>query len=1056
MSSHHGHHAVSHGRMASSRSDLIELSRHLRHERLYVQHEKQQLSAIHERVKATSERLGHVSWVARQQRENLGQDYAASIIGCQRANLLERTRFVDAYKILSYHEIVYADFLRALRQKPALLAAALARGDKLGLDKAAEVVSAVFGGLYAGCVLPEDEALVLRALYKLMETQLTSAPNPRKLLRQGNCAFTRMYKAFNEELFSAKLFLTSALYEPILAVLTDVEIFLDIDPEKLVIRFPAQDRQRKFGAPDSPEYEARVGEHRAYVVKKLVTLTNGFVESIRRNLYCFPASLARLLRTMYGLLMASACAEPRDVNAVCVDVIFDLFICPAMVDPNPVGIIDTPISYVARSNLMQIAQILKVLALWKWEEIDPRLMDLYSNFDKECMSSVLEAMLEAGEMSEEAEDAAHKLAAGATDDRTEGQSRLAVLLTRQQLEDVIGFLRNLRDHSDAADFEHDNELTALLAPLPENVPGNGADSNNKSSFEDSGSASPATTSNSNSLAAKKQALASKLTNVANSVSKSVVKKEEDSSTADESVNSGTGSSSELVPMDPDTVIVIPITDASMGNEPPGFLSEEHVLTRSRQQSRVVRMNLANLPGGGGSEDGIAESEENSSLVHVGEKRTRFSISHDDGSIGNTSDNLEAISEAASDHSVESSLEDEVDQAEDPIIDNLSDMVSANVSGRGTPNVSGRDTPSSQVTEGEELAGGGGRSTTGNPEEEPNNAAEARRPEEEAKAPEAPAAVERPGPNRGATSGTNNVSGAGAVPPGSANVRGGGLGGRPRRPVMPRKAGETDLEEKFGRFEIKPPPRHVRAAGTSSEQGDETVSMVSDTWSTDVLASDTETLGEGDGVGRAQPPGSAGDLDELARNRMLDELVVPPAAANLPRSEGSLASASGANLLDVAETASEAWSMDVLASDSESLRLGELDNEDTASVAQSDDTRFTDDTTRSDPEPGEGAASGGGNGAASARGGRRDDVTQGKRAPLDPNSKPSRAAAVEQWARQSSGRQPGSGQGLAAAVVAGNLPRRGSDSSGLGAEATSRGKRIIYITQNIFKVTILFQ
>ncbi len=63
------------------------------------------------------------------------------------------------------------------------------------------------------------------------------------------------------------------------------------------------------------------------------------------------------------------------------------------------------------------------------------------------------------------------------------------------------------------------------------------------------------------------------------------------------------------------------------------------------------------------------------------------------------------------------------------------------------------------------------------------------------------------------------------------------------------------------------------------------------------------------------------------------------------SSGSLGSASAANLLDVSETCSEAWSMDVLASDTESLRLAELDNEDTASVARSDDTRFTDDTTR---------------------------------------------------------------------------------------------------------------
>ena len=107
-----------------------------------------------------------------------------------------------------------------------------------------------------------------------------------------------------------------------------------------------------------------------------------------------------------------------------------------MVDPNPVGIIDTPVSYVARSNLMQVAQILKMIALMKWEEIsDERLHDLYSRFDKEAMSSVLEAMLDAGDVSE-AEDWSSSdggssgegggggLAGGG------GLSRLAVLMTR--------------------------------------------------------------------------------------------------------------------------------------------------------------------------------------------------------------------------------------------------------------------------------------------------------------------------------------------------------------------------------------------------------------------------------------------------------------------------------------------------------------------------------------------------------------------------------------------------------------------------------------------------
>ena len=60
----------------------------------------------------------------------------------------------------------------------------------------------------------------------------------------------------------------------------------------------------------------------------------------------------------------------------------------------------------------------------------------------------------------------------------------------------------------------------------------------------------------------------------------------------------------------------------------------------------------------------------------------------------------------------------------------------------------------------------------------------------------------------------------------------------------------------------------------------------------------------------------GNMEEMVRNRMLDELAVPPVAGGGGGGGGSLASASASNLLDVAETASEAWSMDVLASDSE--------------------------------------------------------------------------------------------------------------------------------------------
>ena len=330
---------------------------------------------------------------------------------------------------------------------------------------------------------------------------------------------------------------------------------------------------------------------------------------------------------------------------------------------------------------------------------------------------------------------------------------------------------------------------------------------------------------------------------------------------------------------------------------------------------------------------VANSEENSSVAAgVGEKRTRFSLSHDDGSIGNTSDNLEAISEAASNHSVASSLEEcEVDQTEDDamIIDNLSDMVSANVSGRGTPNVSGRDTPSSQVTEEGEEAKDPQGSRPPQPQQAQPRSQSGRQPVQPV------------------------VVGAGPVVVGvSTAARQGNQG---------RKNGEPDLEEKFGRFEIKPGKGPGGVGG--SEQGDETVSMVSDTWSTDVLASDTETTAgpPGGDVGLPNEAGllllqrqqrMAGDLGDLA-----GILVPTPSTGgqqpgggqsgpfNQNRPLGLISAGPSSNLLDIAETASEAWSIDVLASDSESLRLGDVDNDDTASVARSDDTRFTDDTTR---------------------------------------------------------------------------------------------------------------
>ena len=75
---------------------------------------------------------------------------------------------------------------------------------------------------------------------------------------------------------------------------------------------------------------------------------------------------------------------------------------------------------------------------------------------------------------------------------------------------------------------------------------------------------------------------------------------------------------------------------------------------------------------------------------------------------------------------------------------------------------------------------------------------------------------------------------------------------------------------------------------------------------------------------------------VSRSRNLDSLAIP-ADGNLSNAASGGGNNSGP-LLDIGETNSEAWSMDVLASDTESFRMRDFDPDDSISVARSDDTR----------------------------------------------------------------------------------------------------------------------
>lgn len=199
----------------------------------------------------------------------------------------------------------------------------------------------------------------------LIEFELKESDNPRRLLRRGTCAFSILFKLFSEGLYSAKLFLTATLHEPIMQLLVEDEDHLETDPAKVTERLtPAQ--QERFGEKGSEGYKQRVQAAVEANEAKLVALVNKFIGYLKQNTYCFPHSLRWIVSQMYKTLSCVERLEVGEVRTMCTDLLLTCFICPAIVNPEQYGIIsDAPINEVARFNLMQVSGTECVLLTWE-------------------------------------------------------------------------------------------------------------------------------------------------------------------------------------------------------------------------------------------------------------------------------------------------------------------------------------------------------------------------------------------------------------------------------------------------------------------------------------------------------------------------------------------------------------------------------------------------------------------------------------------------------------------------------------------------------------------
>ncbi|XP_054161994.1 GTPase-activating protein and VPS9 domain-containing protein 1-like isoform X2 [Oppia nitens] len=773
--------------------DLLDLWQHLRREHIFVSNERYQLQKLNEKMIISSSRVFNTSYISREQRSNcerlLTHGNSDLLNCCNASNRLESLHFVDSYKKLTANELHISELMSFLRKTPEVLAKCVISIGKVKPEMVENISHIILSTLYSNCILSEDKVFALNLMKHLIVLELSVLPNPRRVLRYNWCAFNHIYRLFCDQILDAKPFLTAALYEPIMQLLAEDDLFLDMDPNRAAVRFAPSERIRHFGKEGTQLYYENLQKYRIWTINKLAHFVTKFIEGIQNNIYCFPHSLSWIIRQLYVIIIENKNIESREVGAICTDLLFGFFICPAILNPDFLGITDAHVSHISRFNLQQIAQIIQMLALSKWEQIDSKLDDLYSKVPKEGIAKLLDQILD-----KRNDDLPEEL------NNPQIITKYSVLISEFELKLFVNILNQL--NIETVD-ENIKKMKEILDKIPENFI---IESNDKSNVNLNPENSPRNRRS-----------------ILNRVTKNKGKLTETSITSQNELinNQNKFSDNQLA-----DVLVIPIGST---RDCPGMLSEDKVLKAEQQKrSTKVRLNLDLL-----LTQNNEETESVVSAVSGSEKRTRFSLSQDQESIG-------------------TNLENEND--------NMSDMVSANVSsGRGTPNVSGRDTPSSHS---------------------PNQSS----PSSDEEVEDEP------------------MADAVAVPVNIVSSRNNSTFRRLNTiPVTQpnRPANRDDIEDKFGKFDIKP----VAAV-------DETKSMLSDTWSTDVLGSDSEAIEQSDNLTNLQTPG----INMLFAGQQSQTLQ---------------------SILDSSETASQsdAWSTDVLTSDTE--RLKEFDPDDSVSVTRSE-------------------------------------------------------------------------------------------------------------------------
>lgn len=345
-------------------------------------------------VNDETESTYNLTWIIRNQRYLVdklninGHEYLELV---DELNQNDNANFVKGYKKFGSNEVFLTRLLQYLASNPKSVAYLLFYAEKSCTGFLDPLVKITLSTVYSHCQFDRDKTAVVDLMEELVEININFYQDFRRQIHSKYSAFCLVYRNFCDELSELKIFYKLALYQPIMQVLSEDNLFLDIDSNRAAMRFLPKERTKHFGIENSVEFRENLIKYKKWTLQKLKTFIGNFINSLRANIFAFPQSLASLIIRVYSKLIEHL--DFQQVYAICIDLIFCFLICPAIQNPDLFGITDLHVNHIAHYNLLQCAQIIQLLALSKWESCNSTWQQVIDLFDKDCLSFVIDHIL---------------------------------------------------------------------------------------------------------------------------------------------------------------------------------------------------------------------------------------------------------------------------------------------------------------------------------------------------------------------------------------------------------------------------------------------------------------------------------------------------------------------------------------------------------------------------------------------------------------------------------------------------------------------------------------